>query len=777
MNKPFSRFKSLIAVLAAVLCILPLSDLSAQNKIVMPGENGKKEAIDFEYFPSRQHAFVWRNWSVVDKHRLAEVMATSVENIESLAESMGLSRKQSIEPEWPTTRGYITILRRNWHLLPYEQLTTLLGMGREELKYRLIEDDFLYEKLGSVKPYCEPLCYVEPDEEMQRRVEQFRVDVAPLVKTAYKLEDERFGFMREFDKVKRVKITKSLAEEQNDGFELRMIFPYFADYGDPLLDEELSSYPEELFRRLSEAGVNGVWLHSVLRMMVLPEGGFPGDEKALDRIEGLKRLVARAEKYGIKIYLYLNEPRAMHKDYFEGNAEREALAGPEFQGLRSFCTSKPEVLKWMSDSMEKMFSEVEGLGGVFTITASENYTSCASRPYAHSHCPLCKDRAYADIIVDVNTAIEQGVHRGNPDAKVIVWDWGWPDDKCEEIISRLPKSCWFMVVSEWGMPIERGGVKSHIGEYSLSAVGPGPRALRNWEFARKAGLKTVAKVQVNATWEMAAVPSVPVLDLVAQHAENLSGQDVNGVMLSWSLGGYPSENLKLFQSFRRGDTADDAVVRLAHSEYGDKAAAKVREAWRVCSEGFKNFPFQMRMLYSGPQHWGPANPFYTRPTGYPATFVVNIPYDDVYYWKTIYPMEVWFDLMDKSADGFGEGAKLLREALQEVDCKHRKALEIELGRMLAVYNHLKSGVEQGRFFDARNRYLKATSDEERAECKATMRKALELNKQIIADHLQIVVRDSSIGYESSSQYFYVPADLVEAYASVCYAERWLNDLK
>ena len=777
MNKPFSRFKSLTAVLAAVLCILPLSDLSAQDKIVMPGENGKKEAIDFEYFPSRQHAFVWRNWSVVDKHRLAEVMATSVENIESLAESMGLSRKQSIEPEWPTTRGYITILRRNWHLLPYEQLTTLLGMGREELKYRLIEDDFLYEKLGSVKPYCEPLCYVEPDEEMQRRVEQFKRDVAPLVKTAYKLKDERFGFMREFDKVKRVKITKSLAEEQNDGFELRMIFPYFADYGDPLLDEELSSYPEELFRRLSEAGVNGVWLHSVLRMMVLPEGGFPGDEKALDRIEGLKRLVARAEKYGIKIYLYLNEPRAMHKDYFDGNAEREALAGPEFQGLRSFCTSKPEVLKWMSDSMEKMFSEVKGLGGVFTITASENYTSCASRPYAHSHCPLCKDRPYADIIVDVNTAIEQGVHRGNPDAKVIVWDWGWPDGECDEIISRLPKSCWFMVVSEWGMPIERGGVKSHIGEYSLSAVGPGPRALRNWAFARKAGLKTVAKVQVNATWEMAAVPSVPVLDLVAQHAENLSGQDVDGVMLSWSLGGYPSENLKLFQSFRRGDTADDAVVRLAHSEYGDKAAAKVREAWRVCSEGFKNFPFQMRMLYSGPQHWGPANPFYTRPTGYPATFAVNIPYDDVYYWKTIYPMEVWLDLMDKSADGFGEGAKLLREALQEVDCKHRKALEIELARMLAVYNHLKSGVEQGRFFDARNRYLKATSDEERAECKATMRKALELNKQIIADHLQIVVRDSSIGYESSSQYFYVPADLVEAYASVCYAERWLNDLK
>ncbi len=776
MKHLFPKLQTLLSVIFIVVLIMSLSSAEAQETELMPGENGTKAAIDFDYFPSRQHAFIWRNWSLIDKYRLAEVMNTSVENIEKMATSMGLNKKQKIEPEWATSYGYITILRRNWHLLPYDQLTTLLGMEREELKYRLIEDDFLFEKLGSMKPLCEPLLYVEPDEEMQRRVEQFAHDVAPLVGPMQQLKEERFGFMREFEKVKKTKSSVAV-KEQNEGFELRMIFPYFADYGDPLLDEELASYPEELFRRLSEVGVNGVWLHSVLRMMTLPEGGFPGDERALERIEGLKRLVARAEKYGIKIYLYLNEPRAMLNDYFEGNAEREALAGPEFQGLRSFCTSKPEVLNWMSKSMENLFGKVEGLGGVFTITASENYTSCASRPHAHSHCPLCKGRPYADIIVDVNSAIEQGVHRGNPDAKVIVWDWGWPDSECKEIISRLPKSCWFMAVSEWGKPIERGGVKSQLGEYSLSAVGPGPRALRNWELARKAGLKTLAKVQVNASWEMSIVPSVPVLDLVAQHAENLSSQDVNGVMLSWSLGGYPSENLKLFQSFRSGDTANDAVERLAHSEYGEKAAAKVREAWRVCSEGFENFPFQMRMLYSGPQHWGPSNPMFTRPTGYPATFVVGIPYDDVDYWKTIYPMEVWFDLMDKSADGFGEGAKFLQEALGEVDCKHKKALQTELGRMSAVYHHLKSGVEQGRFFDARNRYLKATTDNERQECKATMRKSLAINKNIIVEHLEIVVKDSSIGYESSSQYFYVPADLVEAYASVCYAERWLDGLE
>ena len=34
-----------------------------------------------------------------------------------------------------------------------------------------------------------------------------------------------------------------------------------------------------------------------------------------------------------------------------------------------------------------------------------------------------------------------------------------------------------MSVSEWDKPIERGGIKTKVGEYSISAVGPGPRAI------------------------------------------------------------------------------------------------------------------------------------------------------------------------------------------------------------------------------------------------------------------------------------------------------------
>ena len=73
-------------------------------------------------------------------------------------------------------------------------------------------------------------------------------------------------------------------------------------------------------------------------------------------------------------------------------------------------------------------------------------------------------------------AIKQGVHRGNPAARVIVWDWGWNQHRdAPEFVAGLPDDVWLMSVSEWAAPVERGGVKTVVGEYALCVVGPGPR--------------------------------------------------------------------------------------------------------------------------------------------------------------------------------------------------------------------------------------------------------------------------------------------------------------
>jgi hypothetical protein len=90
---------------------------------------------------------------------------------------MGLPAHRTPPAEYQQ-RGYITIIRRNWHLLPYEQLLQLLGWDAEKLAFTLREDDFLWVKLGNLKPACSTLRYAEPNEAVLKRCEQIKALVS-----------------------------------------------------------------------------------------------------------------------------------------------------------------------------------------------------------------------------------------------------------------------------------------------------------------------------------------------------------------------------------------------------------------------------------------------------------------------------------------------------------------------------------------------------------------------------------------------------------------------
>ena len=87
------------------------------------------------------------------------VLAATPQQIADLAASMGLPPPAAISAG-QEKRSYITVIRRNWHLLPYEQLLDLLGWDAAHLAYILKEDDFLWHKLGAFKPECAPVWYV-----------------------------------------------------------------------------------------------------------------------------------------------------------------------------------------------------------------------------------------------------------------------------------------------------------------------------------------------------------------------------------------------------------------------------------------------------------------------------------------------------------------------------------------------------------------------------------------------------------------------------------------
>ena len=87
-----------------------------------------KPALDASHFPDREHAFVWRNWTLVEPECLAAVLDTSIDNVLRMARSMGLPQGRQVCTRM-SQRGQMTLLRRNWHLLPYKQLLVLLDMN------------------------------------------------------------------------------------------------------------------------------------------------------------------------------------------------------------------------------------------------------------------------------------------------------------------------------------------------------------------------------------------------------------------------------------------------------------------------------------------------------------------------------------------------------------------------------------------------------------------------------------------------------------------------
>jgi len=740
--------------LLAVLCLGLLFPITIDAAEIVLPTGTSPPPVEFPWFPSRLHSVVWRNWELVPTVRLAAALNATPQQIEQVAASMGLPENRPV-PDRYRPHIYKTILRRNWHLLPYEQLLTLVDMSPEELATLLHEDDFLYIKFGSNKPKCDPVRYEPPDAASAERAAEIR----SLVETHFgeSLREPgvaRFAFIEELSETH---VPPSSPSPHSETDSLRYLYSYVAAFGDPLLDTSLDPYPDGLLERLAASGVNGVWMHVVLRQLAPGGPDFPewgADHET--RLANLRKIVDRAAEHGIKIYLYINEPRAMPHEFFTSRPE---LAGVREGELTTVCTSDERTRNWLRNSLTHVFREVPGLGGVFTITASENLTNCASHN-RRDQCPRCRERTDAEIIAEVNATVEQGVHAAAPEAKVIAWDWGWNrHGDAAEHISLLPDRVALQSVSEWALPIERGGIVSTVGEYSISAVGPGPRATRHWALAKERGLEAIAKVQVNNTWELSSVPFLPVLDLVARHAHNLASADVDGLMLSWSLGGSPSPNLDVACRLIADKSLEPAEVlsAVARERYGDAAEPHIRKAWTSFSDAFQEFPYNGGVVYVAPQQFGPANPLYGTPTGRRAT-MIGFPYDDLDRWRGPYPRDVFTRQFAKVAEGWKLGLAHFEAALEAADDAHRSMIETDLALAKAAQLHFASTANQSRFVIARDAVLANPSDKPSRD---ELQSAID-DEIAAAESLYRLTRsDSRIGFEASNGYYYVPLDLVE----------------
>jgi hypothetical protein len=535
------------------------------------------------------------------------------------------------------------------------------------------------------------------------------------------------------------------APQQGAALDPRYLYSFFALYGDPLMEPEIDPFPDGYLDKLARVGISGVWMQCVLNTMA-PSRQFPEfGEGSRQRLANLNKLVSRAARFGIKVYLYINEPRAMQASFFMRHPE---IKGAHSSGLYAMCTTPPQVREWISGSLAHVFGEVPGLGGIFSITMSENLTNCHSHFHAET-CPRCSKRRNGEVVGEVLDAIHHGVRRSNPRAEVIVWDWGWPEDMSRELIPRLPKDARLLSVSEWSTPIARGGVKTQVGEYSISVVGPGPRATAHWKLAKEAGVRYMAKTQFNNTWEISAVPYIPAANLVAEHCARLLRSGISGIMAGWTLGGYPSPNLEIAKEFYAGPApagVEEVLRRVAVRRYGKAASELALRAWAGFSEAFALYPYSVA-IYTIPTQHGPANLLRSTPTGVRNSMIL-FPQDDYKSWSGEYAPEVVQREFARMAQRWQAALGDFRKAAAMAGA------EEDLAIAETCWIHFQSTANQIEFYLLRD-------GEPSPKAKTRMRELVREEMELARRLYPLARRHSVIAYEASNHYYYRPADLLE----------------
>ncbi|MCQ2352391.1 MAG: hypothetical protein MJ033_02810 [Victivallaceae bacterium] len=692
-------------------------------------------ALEIPYFPAKFQAVIWRNWGLVPAERLAQVLHCTAKEVIDSAAQLGLDVDCQVHPKW-LTHGYLTLIRHNWHLLDYEQLLTLLDWSCEKLYQTLREEDFCFIKLGDLKPVCEKCFY----RELSAAEKEKTVRIAGMIRRRFPVETQSY-IEPPFAFADAYHPTPVGGKER---FSFNYIHSYAASCGDIFLHaDELDPVPENLLSQYASMGVKGVWMHAVLYLLSPIPGAEEFSAGYEKRLCQLKRVSEVCRKYGMKLYLYLNEPRSMPAAFY--------LKKPEWKGIpvggsAANCISRtPEVLDWLQNACRKVFAAVPSLGGVYVIAMSENATHC-NYGRKKADCPYCREIPDEEFLLRIIGAMEKGIHASAPQAEVIFSDWAWSfsdtgdKDFKRKVLARLPKNVCYATISEWGKRLLIGGVENSIIDYSISQVGPNPENAEMLVFAKKQGLRTVAKVQINNSWELSAVPYIPVPYLIEKHLKNLAEIGVDGLMLSWTLGGFPGGNLALLRQ---------SPEEMAAEKFHPALAEKICGIWRIFSGAFAEFPFDVATIYKAPMNFGPMVPFYLEPTHYRAT-IVGFPYDDLTSWRSVYPENVLENQFRLMTEKWRAGLEKLKACAADVTDAERAEYE-ELDTVsTAAYCHLRSAYLHIVFVGAR----------ERAD-RALMRDCVCEEIDLTMTLYKIVRRDSRIGFEASNHYYYTLNDLRE----------------
>jgi len=671
---------------------------------------------------------IFLNYGKVKSENIAKVLGTDKEIVEKEAAAFGLN-KISFNPDWKN-KGFVTIIRKNWDLLSLRQISLLLEINEFELDNILKDYDFLSVKLGD-KPQTEEPRYISAginDREEEKRIKDF------MEKNYLPPEIKPFDFYSGEYSRTELPVAQTIS--------CRFVSSYSARYSGALADGELSDYPDEYLERLAATGINGIWLHDTLRNLA----DFPFDKNLSSewqmRSSNLKKLTERCRLYGIGVYLYLNEPRSLPKEFFDKYPE---LKGQEVgDGEFCLCTSAAEIKQYLYEAVKSIAENVPLLKGVMTITMSENPTHCLCRTWnglrpGKTDCPRCKNRKPEEAAAEINNIFYRALKDGNGYTKLIanLWGWsdfmGWDDASIMRGVDLLDKNIDVMCVSEYSKKFRRGGVKAQVIDYSISVIGPSDITVRTLKYAKSKGHRIWAKIQVNNSWECSGIPYLPVFDLMTEHIRRMHELGVSGLMMGWSLGGYPGGALPLCNCVCADKNYDE--TKWYSETYGENALT-VRKAVQIFSKAFANFPLSINSLYYGGQTLAGGNSILENSKNRKSTMVC-FTFGDYDNYAYPYGIKIYIELYDKLLKKWKAGLNILSRKNGNKNFEELKTMGLAAFVMFSCAENI------AEIALSRNR-------NNSVKLKKCYKKQYELTKNLYL----LICKDARIGFEMTNHYYY-----------------------
>jgi hypothetical protein len=369
-----------------------------------------------------------------------------------------------------------------------------------------------------------------------------------------------------------------------------------------------SAYTDNYLQKMAHYYINGIWVHIHMRDLVRTDV-FPSLSENAERYsETVAKLMTRAAKFGIKIFIYCQEPMGIHESDSFWNDNHDVRGHyAETQSSYALCTSTQKVKDFLYQGTAQLFREFPALGGLLVISSSEFNSHCYTG--METNCERCKSRSKADVTAEVLNLMNAGAKSANPDAEIIAWNWSWSTAQ-NEILEKLDDSISLMADFERGADRIFDGVKHLLDEYSLSYIGPSERFM---EVAGHVGdgRKMYAKLQLGVTHELASVPYFPVMQKIVKKFLNMKKLGLSGIIECWNFGNILTRNIEVSNLLawdNEYETPNDVLRPIAMRDFGDAAADDFLAAWSKFCDATDHYPFQNSFIYRGSLNYGGAYP-------------------------------------------------------------------------------------------------------------------------------------------------------------------------